>query len=132
MSRFGSWRRRCGSAACRPGYSGRRRWESRCGSLPVDPVRQLYEKAVVGHQREQIAEVAAQAARARDTGGQLTPLTPYDEQRRAGPVLPAQHDVGVELFVVESFAERGVAIRYVAAPASRRPRDRAPLSADRL
>src|SRR5437667_8869625 len=74
--------------------------EGRCG-LPVDPVRQLYEKAVVGHQREQIAEVAAQAARARDAGGRVTPLTPYNEQRRAGTILPAEHDVGPELLVVE-------------------------------
>src|SRR6266568_7521813 len=75
--------------------------EARCG-LPVDPVRQLYEKTVVGHQREQIAEVAAQAARARDAGGRVTPLTPYHEQRRAGSVFPAEHDVGPELLVVES------------------------------
>src|SRR5256714_6168928 len=92
--------------------------------LAVDPVRQLHEEAVVGPEREQIAEVAAQAARARDAGGRMTPLTPYDEQRRAGPVLPAQHDVGVELLVVESFAERGVAIRYVAAREVRRARVR--------
>src|SRR2546430_10989242 len=95
---------------------------ARRAALPVDPVRQLHEEGVVGPQAEQIAQVAAEAARALGAVRLLTPLTPYHEQRRAGPVLPAQHDVGVELLVVESFAERGVAVRYVAARADRRAR----------
>src|SRR2546430_12153203 len=74
---------------------------ARRAALPVDPVRQLHEEGVVGPQAEQIAQAAAEAARALGAGRLLPPLAPHPEHSRAGPVLPAQHDVGVELLVVE-------------------------------
>src|SRR5206468_3852058 len=66
-------------------------------ALPVDPVRQFHQEAVVGPQAEQIAQVAAEPARALDVAGALAPLAPHHEQRRAGPVFPAKHDIGAEL-----------------------------------
>src|SRR5947209_6666544 len=74
-----------------------------CGErLPIDPIRQLHQEAVVGPQAEQIAQVAAEATRPLDAGGPLAPLTPDDEERRAGAVFPTEHDVGAELLVVEA------------------------------
>src|SRR6266571_5219916 len=70
--------------------------------LPIDPIRQLHQEAVVGPQAEQIAQVAAEAARPLNARGPLAPLTPDYEQRRAGAVLPTEHDVGAELLVVEA------------------------------
>src|SRR6266566_1857315 len=74
-----------------------------CGErLPIDPIRQLHQEAVVGPQAEQIAQVAAEAPRALDAARALAPLAPDDEERRAGAVLPTEHDVGAELLVVEA------------------------------
>src|SRR2546425_13349035 len=58
--------------------------------LPIDPIRQLHQEAVVGPQAEQIAQVAAEATRPLDARGPLAPLTPDYEQRRAGAVLPTE------------------------------------------
>src|SRR6266581_8077610 len=97
-----------------------------CGErLPIDPIRQLDQEAVVGPQAEQIAQVAAEAPRALDAARALAPLAPHDEQRRAGAVLPAEHDVGTELLVVEGagvVGDGGVAVHLVAAREIRRPR----------
>src|SRR3989475_9036177 len=94
-----------------------------CGErLPIDPIRQLHQEAVVGPQAEQIAQVAAEAARPLDARGSLAPLTPDHEQRRAGAVLPTEHDVGTELLVVEAagvVGDGGVAVHLVAARGSR-------------
>src|SRR5260370_27793387 len=49
-----------------------------------------------------MAEVAPERARALDTAEPVAPLAPHHEQRRAGPVLPAEHDVRAELLVVEA------------------------------
>src|SRR5207247_727644 len=65
--------------------------------LTVDPVRQLHQKAVVGPEGEQIASVAAEAPGPFHRVRALAPLTPHHEQRRAGPVLPAEHDIRPEL-----------------------------------
>src|SRR6058998_3856475 len=97
-----------------------------CGErLPIDPIRQLHQEAVVGPQAEQIAQVAAEGTRPLDAGGSLAPLTPDYEQRRAGAVLPTEHDVGAELLVVEAagvVGDGGVAVHLVAAREIRRPR----------
>src|SRR5438034_511124 len=97
-----------------------------CGErLPIDPIRQLHQEAVVGPQAEQIAQVAAEAARPLDARGSLAPLTPDHEQRRAGAVLPSEHDVGAELLVVEAagvVGDGGVAVDLVAAREIRRAR----------
>src|SRR3989441_4251650 len=90
-----------------------------CGErLPIDPIRQLHQEAVVGPQAEQIAQVTAEATRPLDARGPLAPLTPDYEQRRAGAVLPTEHHVGAELFVVEAagvVGDGGVAVHLVAA-----------------
>src|SRR2546428_6547968 len=106
-----------------------------CGErLPIDPIRQLHQEAVVGPQAEQIAQVAAEAPRALDAARALAPLTPDDEQRRAGPVFPTEHDVGAELLVVEAagvVGDGGVAVHLVAArgiPPPRGGRPRPPRS----
>src|SRR3989442_11382853 len=97
-----------------------------CGErLPIDPIRQLHQEAVVGPQAEQIAQVAAEAARPLDARGSLAPLAPHDEERRAGSVLPTENDVGAELLVVEAagvVGDGGVAVHLVAARGNRRPR----------
>src|SRR3989441_4570631 len=97
-----------------------------CGErLPIDPIRHLHQEAVVGPQAEQIAQVTAEAARPLDARGSLAPLAPHDEERRAGAVLPTEHDVRTELLVVEAagvVGDGGVAVHLVAAPESRPPR----------
>src|SRR5580765_8258824 len=70
--------------------------------LAVNPVRQLHQEAVVGRKIEQIVQVAAEGARALETGGPLPALTPHHKQRRSRPVLPAEHHVRAELLEVES------------------------------
>src|SRR5256886_1127890 len=91
-----------------------------CGErLPIDPIRQLHQEAVVGPHAEQVAQVAAEAARPLDARGSLAPLTPDYEQRRAGPVFPTEYDVGAELLVVEAagvVGDGGAAGPRVAAP----------------
>src|SRR6266550_549567 len=99
--------------------------------LAIDPVRQLHQEAVVGPQIEQIVQVAAEAARALETGGPLPALTPHHEQRRPGPVLPAEHHVRAELLEVESadvVRERGVAVGLIPARIVRRARRRRQLA----
>src|SRR5437762_9404924 len=78
------------------------RWRDPESSLPIDPVGELHQEAVVRPQVEQIVQVPAEALRALDAVESVTPLTPDEEQRRPGPVLPAEHDVGAELLEVES------------------------------
>src|SRR5437588_955217 len=96
------------SASSEDTRMGREAYRPRQGSanaqraaLAVDPVRQLHEEGVVGPLVEEIAQIAPEAARALGAGRLVTPLAPHYEQRRAGPVLPAEHDIGAELLVVE-------------------------------
>src|SRR5207302_1161194 len=88
-----------------------RRHFDRARLLAVDPVRQLHQEAVVGLQAEQIAQVAAKAALALDVARVLAPLAPHHEQRRAGPIFPAEHHIRPELLGVEPAREGAVEIR---------------------
>src|SRR2546422_7677641 len=54
-------------------------------------------------------------SRALRAGRPVAPLAPNHEQRRAGPVLPAEHDIRTELLVVEAARQGIVGIRLVAA-----------------
>src|SRR5690242_17456179 len=85
--------------------------------LPIEPVRHLDQEGVERVRVEQIAQVAAEGARALRPNHVLAALRPYQEDRRAGLVLPAQHRVGVELLEVEPagmVGDRGVEVRRVA------------------
>jgi hypothetical protein len=56
----------------------------------VQPVRQLHQQRVPRGQPPEVAEVLAQAELARRLDV-LATLLPHDEERGAGPILPAQH-----------------------------------------
>ena len=94
-------------------------------TLAIDPVRQLHEEAVIGPQIEQIAQVALEALRSLETGEPAPPLTPHDEERGSGPVLPAVDHIGAELLEVEPadvVRVCRVTVRLIAARVVRGPR----------
>src|SRR5215218_9403770 len=68
----------------------------------VEPVRHLQEEGVRRVQAEKVAHVAVEPVLPRLRPGPLPPLVPYHEERRPGAILPAQHDVRLELLEVEA------------------------------
>ena len=85
--------------------------------LPVQPVRQLHEHRVRRMQPHQVPDVTRRNPRSPASAGRtLPPLVPHDEQRRSGLVLPAEHEVRLELLEVEAAGivrDRRVAVRGV-------------------
>src|SRR5437870_8718338 len=58
----------------------------------IEPVRHLHEEGVGRPEREQIAEISRRVSRPLGRQEPLAPLVPHQEERRAGLVLPAEHD----------------------------------------
>src|ERR1700682_6391835 len=107
------------------------RWEA--GSLqlqsvlPIEPVRHFDEERICRVQPQQVADITLEIAGPFLPGVPLSALVPDDEERRAGPVLPAVNQVRVERLEVESTGiggDSGIVVRRVAIVVGRRSRRR--------
>src|SRR5579864_1433886 len=89
-------------------------WVSDAPALPVQPVGGFDQEGVVRVQVEEIAEVSLHTVDARERLEGANPLLgPHHEDGGTGPVLPAHHQIGVELFVVQSARHRVRGVRFV-------------------